>query len=202
MRIIFNLLAFAAVTLGFCGCESPSKLAGAIEGTWSGAPKTLSNQTDGIITGVDSYVFTKTAPTEGVVVVSTMLSLNEALPGDSSIIQPISLTAAAKVTAQGSWGATDDDEISLTIDPTTIEISIDPQAVVLETSLLNGEDEDVASTLKPDVVERVKKQIARIVTVKYLDLKHFDDIKIKDGRMKYEVGKEHFIMSRQGAAAN
>lgn len=65
-----------------------------------------------------------------------------------------------------------------------------------------GEDEDVASTLKPDVVERVKKQIARIVTVKYLDLKHFDDIKIKDGRMKYEVGKEHFIMSRQGAAAN
>ncbi|WP_304973634.1 hypothetical protein [uncultured Duncaniella sp.] len=131
-----------------------------------------------------------------------MLSLNEALPGDSSIIQPISLTAAAKVTAQGSWVATDDDEISLTIDPTTIEISIDPQAVVLETSLLNGEDEDVASTLKPDVVERVKKQIARIVTVKYLDLKHFDDIKIKDGRMKYEVGKEHFIMSRQGAAAN
>ena len=202
MRIIFNLLAFAAVTLGFCSCESPSKLAGAIEGTWSGAPKTLSNQTDGIITGVDSYVFTKTAPTEGVVVVSTMLSLNEALPGDSSIIQPISLTAAAKATAQGSWVATDDDEISLTIDPTTIEISIDPQAVVLETSLLNGEDEDVASTLKPDVVERVKKQIARIVTVKYLDLKHFDDIKIKDGRMKYEVGKEHFIMSRQGAAAN
>ncbi len=202
MRIIFNLLAFAAVTLGFCVCESPSKLAGAIEGTWSGAPKTLSNQTDGIITGVDSYVFTKTAPTEGVVVVSTMLSLNEALPGDSSIIQPISLTAAAKATAQGSWVATDDDEISLTIDPTTIEISIDPQAVVLETSLLNGEDEDVASTLKPDVVERVKKQIARIVTVKYLDLKHFDDIKIKDGRMKYEVGKEHFIMSRQGAAAN
>ncbi len=195
-------MAFAAVTLGFCGCESPSKLAGAIEGTWSGAPKTLSNQTDGIITGVDSYVFTKTAPTEGVVVVSTMLSLNEALPGDSSIIQPISLTAAAKATAQGSWVATDDDEISLTIDPTTIEISIDPQAVVLETSLLNGEDEDVASTLKPDVVERVKKQIARIVTVKYLDLKHFDDIKIKDGRMKYEVGKEHFIMSRQGAAAN
>ena len=90
----------------------------------------------------------------------------------------------------------------MTIDPTTIEISVDPQAVVLETSLLNGEDEDVASTLKPDVVERVKKQIARIITVKYLDLKHFDDIKIKDGRMKYEVGKEHFIMSRQGAATN
>lgn len=202
MRKIYNYLAVAAVALGLSGCESATRLAGQIEGSWSGAPQTLSNQTDGIITGVSSYIFTKTAPTEGSLEVATMVSLNEALPGDSAVVQPISLSAAAKVTAQGTWVAVDDDEITISIDPTTIEVSVDPDAVVLETSLLSGADESVTSTLKPAVAERIKKQIARIITVEYLDLKHFDDIEIKDNRMKYEIGKNHLVMSRQGSVGN
>jgi hypothetical protein len=199
MREVFYMVAAMALFVTFSGCDSPSKLAGAIEGSWSGAPETLSNTTDGIVTGVDSYLFTKTGATDGSVEIATMISLNEALPGDSSIVQPISLSAAAKATAQGMWVAVDDDEISLTIDPTTIEVSVDPDAVVLETSLLTGNDESVVSTLKPAIAERIKKQIVRVITVKYLDIKHFDDIKIKDNRMKFEIGKAHLVMSRQGS---
>lgn len=191
------ICAAAAAGLTLSSCESASRLAKELDGSWSGAPVKLSDDMSGIVTGIDNFVFTREGDRDGNIEIATMISFDETLPADSMIVQPLSVTIAGIARAQGSWVATDDDEVSVTVDPESITVEIDPQGVTLNTSLLTGADAVLPDSIAPALAQAARRRILRDVTTRYYSLSHLDDVKVKDNRLIFEIGREHYIMSRQ-----
>ncbi len=195
-KFAFALLAAGAL-IAQTSCDSASKLAEDIDGSWSSAPEMLANTPDGLITGVDNFVFSKTASTSGTLMIATMISVNRELPLDNESTEPVSLTASAKATVQGTWTAADDDEIQLVIDPASIKIEIDPEGIVAVPTLITEVDAPTTDSIPPALAAALKKEILKVITAKYVGLNQMDDVEIKDGRMKYEIENTHYIMSLQ-----
>lgn len=202
MRHFINYAIAAATACMLVSCDEEAKLASELEGSWSGAPVTISNDVDGLVTGVDTYVFTKTDAKEGTVDIATMLSISSALPEDSAIVQPYSRTVSAKAVATGTWIVTDDDEVNISIDPTSISISVDPDAVDFETSLLTGGEAPVVDSISSGETARVGALLRTQIVSHYSSLKMLDDVKIKAGKLIYEIGKTKYVMSRQIDSVN
>lgn len=202
MRYFINYAIAAATACMLVSCDEEAKLASELEGSWSGAPITISNDAAGLVTGVDTYVFTKTDSKEGTVDLATMLSMSSALPEDSAIVQPYSKTVSAKAVATGTWVVTDDDEVNISIDSNSITVSVDPDAVELETSLLTGAEAPVVDSLSSCETARVGAQLRTQIVSHYSSIKMLDDIKIKANKLIYEIGKTKFVMSRQIDSAN
>lgn len=195
-KIAFALLA-GVFMMTQTSCDSASKLAEDIDGSWSSAPEMLANTPDGLITGVDNFVFSKTASTSGTIMIATMISVNRELPVNHDSTEPVSLTASAKATVQGTWMAADDDEIKLIIDPTSIQVEIDPEGIVAVPNLITEVVAPTTDSIPPALASALKKEILKVMTAKYIGLSQMDDVEIKDGRMKYEIENTHYIMSLQ-----
>lgn len=195
-KIAFALLA-GVFMMTQTSCDSASKLAEDIDGSWSSAPEMLANTPDGLITGVDNFVFSKTASTSGTIMIATMISVNRELPVNHDSTEPVSLTASAKATVQGTWMAADDDEIKLIIDPTSIQVEIDPEGIVAVPNLITEVVAPTTDSIPPALASALKKEILKVMTAKYIGLSQMDDVEIKDGRMKYEIDNTHYIMSLQ-----
>lgn len=195
-KIAFALLA-GVFMMTQTSCDSASKLAEDIDGSWSSAPEMLANTPDGLITGVDNFVFSKTASTSGTIMIATMISVNRELPVNHDSTEPVSLTASAKATVQGTWMAADDDEIKLIIDPASIQVEIDPEGIVAVPNLITEVVAPTTDSIPPALASALKKEILKVMTAKYIGLSQMDDVEIKDGRMKYEIDNTHYIMSLQ-----
>ncbi len=51
--------------------------------------------------------------------------------------------------------------------------------------------------LNPEVRARIAEGIKQALSVRYASLRHMDDVKIKGALLKYEVGEEDFVLTRQ-----
>lgn len=196
-KMIFGIAA--ACVLGFTSCDESARLAKAIDGTWSGAPEQLMNEVGTQSTMIETIAFERDSTDKGgSVVISTMVSVNHAMPADSSLMQPVSVTAAAKSYVMGRWMAIDDDEVMLQLDPASMVVEVDPDAVVLSANVLSGETESTTEALKPQIVAAVKAKITGALQTHYFSMRHLDDVKVKDGStLKFEIGKTDYVFLRQ-----
>lgn len=199
-KILLGLLAVTA--LGLQSCDDSAKLAENLEGTWSGAPERLIDTSASSASVIDTYTFTHTPDTKGGnITITSVISVTGQIDGSQAIVQPFSLSASGTASVQGTWEAIDDDEIAISIDPKTLNVNIDPDAVVLSSSLLSGNTSAAVDSMKPALVNTIKAQVKEAVGNRYLSLKHIEDIDIKGSILKYEIGKQHYTMSRQGQVA-
>lgn len=199
-KIIYGLVAMAAI--GFQSCDDTARLIKDVTGTWSGAPEKLVDNSASSATIIDTYTFTAIPDTKGGnVTITSLISVTGQIDGAQAIVQPFSLSASGTASIQGTWTAIDDDEIALSLEPKTLDVNIDPQAVVLSSSLLSGNTSAAVDSMKPALVQTIKAQVQQAVTARYLSMKHLDDIDVKGAILKYEIGKHHYTMSRQGQVA-
>ena len=130
-------------------------------------------------------------------IVLALVSTTGQLQGSASIMQPISVSAAAKAEIVGKWQAVDDDEIHVSLDPGTLTVSVDPEGVVLTSNMLDGAAQATVSSIKPQLAESIKTQIANALQMRYASIKKIDDIDIKGNVMEYEINKSDYTASRQ-----
>lgn len=199
-KFLLGLLAVSA--LGLQSCDDSAKLAENIEGTWSGAPEHLIDTSASSASIIDTYTFTHTPDTKGGnITITSVISVTGQIDGSQAIVQPFSLSASGTASVQGTWEAIDDDEIAVAIDPKTLNVAIDPDAVVLSSSMLTGNTSAAVDSMKPALVNTIKAQVQQAVGNRYLSLKRLDDVEVKGPMLKYEIGKQHYTMSRQGQVA-
>lgn len=196
------IAAAALCALGLSSCNEASKLAKNIEGTWSGAPERLIDDPTGTATVIESTTFAVDSTGKGGdMIIVGLVSATGQMQGSTAIIQPISISAAAKAEVLGKWQAIDDDEIQVAIDARTLTVSIDPEGVVLTTNMLDGDAQANVASIKPQLAEAVKQQVTNALQMRYASIKKIDDIDIKGNVMDYEINHREYTASRQGAGS-
>lgn len=196
------IAAAALCALGLSSCNEASKLAKNIEGTWSGAPERLIDDPTGTATVIESTTFAVDSTGKGGdMIIVGLVSATGQMQGSTAIIQPISISAAAKAEVLGKWQAIDDDEIQVAIDTRTLTVSIDPEGVVLTTNMLDGDAQANVASIKPQLAEAVKQQVTNAMQMRYASIKKIDDIDIKGNVMEYEINHREYTASRQGVGS-
>lgn len=203
MRQLLCGIAAVALLAGVSSCNEKSRLADEMTGTWSSAPERLMDNAASSATIVENYTFIRNGnETGGDVTLSALISVTGSISGTDAIIQPFSLSAGAIANISGTWSAIDDDEIRLDWNDSTLTVSVDPSAVTISVNNLTGKDIPTVDSLRPQLAESIRAQIKQAVEVRFLGTRRFDDIKIKNGEMKYEVNDADRILRLQGPVSN
>ena len=176
-----SAMAASLALLSFSSCESSSKLANDLQGSWSGAPEKLIDNEVAPSSYMPVLTFVKTDATKGDVTITAAISMSDA-NGNTT------LSASGQSTISGTWTATDDDEIYLNLDPSTLNVSVDPDGVVMSsTGVLYGTPEVTTDSLKASMIPAIKTRMTSAIQHHMLNITKIDDIKIKNGIMTCEI---------------
>ncbi|MDE5829900.1 MAG: hypothetical protein K2H48_07950 [Duncaniella sp.] len=195
------ILAGAAVVLGLTmvSCDTATSLAKDLNGTWAGGVDRILG--DALNSDVFStYTFTYDAASAmagGNIVINATLAGNY---NDNVVVgetpSNVSVTVAGTSSISGTWTAIDDDEIVITLNPSTLKVSLDPAAQTLTSSaVLTAEAID---TLKPNLLSMIKDRMAYDLRIKYSSPIHMDDVKVKGGKtLEYEVNDIDYTLTSE-----
>lgn len=205
MKIRSSLVAIAVVSMAalFTSCESKTKLAKSIEGSWTATPERLADDDAVSATSVRIFDFlpdTTTPVTNGQLVMSSMVTITTAADnsGDADgIMQHYTVSASGVATVTGTWTVIDDDEVRIDVDPSSLTVKVDPQGVEVNVNAITSQTVSVPDSIKPAFAESVKAQIRRLVEKQFFDVSKIDDIEIKDEFMTMEINKRDYSLRRQ-----
>ena len=170
-------------------CDSKARLAEDIEGAWTSTPEQLQSSPGSQSTLVRVLDFRReSGGAEGTVTVKALVTVDNVVGGDNVAEAPMSVTASGVATITGQYQAEDDDDLLITLDYTTMSVSVDPQGVMLSVNpLTNGESPDV-ETLKPAAVNLATQQVTRAAQTAFSNVAKIEDIKISKNLMSCEIG--------------
>ena len=200
-------LRFAAVCLGaaailssLTSCDPEAKLARNITGTWGTTPEKLIDSDAMNATAVRMFQFTPsmTDSKSGDLHMTALVSITNAMPGDSvAIIEPYTVTASGLATISGIWAAIDDDEVSVHFDDSSLEVKVDPAAVMVSVNTLTNATTSSIDSIRPTLAASLQQQITTAVRNQVFDIKKLDDIKITKDLMSCEINKHDVTLRRQ-----
>lgn len=195
-------LSLLTIGLTLASCDSKSSLAKEMSGSWSGAPERIeSTQTAANITCTDTYDFTEeTGIAGGNVTIAGMLSVSAPMLSGGET-GGYSISAAANTTISGTWTVTDDDEVEMILDPRSLTVNIDPDALELKTDSLGAQAPQVDS-IAPGLSDQLRQLLTGVMEEHYLSQRHLDDVKVKDNVLKFELEvpkakDKKFVLTRQ-----
>lgn len=207
---ISSILTGAVLCLGAViattSCESSEKrLVGQLAGTWAGTPETVTDGQALTATVTDTYFF---APDSalisdgkfpvGPLYITAAISMNSQIVAEGESVEPLSLTASAVANVRGTWSAIDHDEISLSIDPQTLTVIVDPDQLMVTSQSLTSMPQPEIEKMRPQVAKGLEQALRTALAHRYGSMKLMDDVKIKGTLLKYESGHEDFVLTRQG----
>ncbi|MDE6491262.1 MAG: hypothetical protein K2L49_08915 [Muribaculaceae bacterium] len=181
--------------MGLTACNPEAKLAKDLEGSWTGAPEKLADDANTSATCIPVYTFVRSENESGGTVTIDAL-ISTAGNTASGAIGQVSLSASGKATVNGKWRATDDDEIFISLEPTSLQVSVDPEAVEMAFSPLSGNDQPAVDSLKPAMIPVIRTLMTTAMQRKLVELNKIDDIKIKNDIMTCEIGKRDLSFHR------
>ena len=175
-----SAMAASLALLSFSSCESSSKLANDLQGSWSGATEKLIDNEVAPSSYMPVLTFVKTDATKGDVTITAAISMSDA-NGNTT------LSASGQSTISGTWTATDDDEIYLNLDPSTLNVNVDPDGVVMSSTGVYNTPEVTTDSLKASMIPAIKTRMTSAIQHHMLNITKIDDIKIKNGIMTCEI---------------
>lgn len=194
----YFIMGLLAVACALTSCDESKKLAGQLQGTWTGAPDKLVDDHTSTSSYIPAYTFVKDNDKNGgSVTINALITASGAIDGSSAIVTPFSLSASGEAIITGTWLATDDDEIALMLDTNAIDLAVDPDAVVVSVNTLGETGQPAIDSLKPQIVDVIQRQMTQSIRNKMLTIKKIDDIKIKNGFLTCEINDHDYTFQRQ-----
>lgn len=199
--VVMTALAVMGTMLYVTSCESPSRLASKIDGTWSGTSVRFDKKTvsDGTYTPI--YEFSRIGnSTEGTVTMTAQVAVTMPINSqvDAQGSAPVSATAAAVATVSGIWHADDDDEVKVAFDPATLKVEVDPDIQFEIASIYTNFDTDSTATVSPQVIKAFRDQTSRGMNEVISATHEFDDIHFtSDSMMTAKIAKKRQTFIRQ-----
>lgn len=193
----FYYLFIGLMAVAFGSCDENARLARDIQGTWAGTPEHLNDAEAATSTIIETYTFT---PDE---VNPKAKNGNVTITGNVSAtipmaVNPISISAAASTSIQGTWTVIDDDEIALVLDFKSLQVKVDPDAVTISNDIFTDQSIPQVESLRSEVVANIAAQLRRDVEMRYMAVRQLDDVKIKGPILKFEIADTEYILTRQG----
>ena len=195
-KSIYAIMLLAAI--GLSSCDEAKRLASDIEGVWSGAPERLVDNQSATASIIPTLEFIRTdTDKSGTVTYSALINVTDPMAPSAAVTQPYSMSASATAVITGTWQAVSDDDVVITWDDKSLNVRVDPKAVVLTSNQITGTEAPVIDSIKPRLAESLQTQIAQAVEVKVLPMRKLDDVKVRKGILEFEVNHDDVVMHKQ-----
>ncbi|MCM1028734.1 MAG: hypothetical protein NC342_09395 [Pseudoflavonifractor sp.] len=194
MKKIQLLLAGAAMLVAsLSSCNEGKRLAGQLEGAWSGNAQPISASAGTIATMTDTWTFVNDGPEGmgGSLVISSMASVEcplDAAANDS--ISPSSdayaVTVAASVSINGTWDISahdPDEDVIVSIDPKSLTVSVDPTGVAVSA---NGNPVTLDS-IPQYLYSAAQAEIRKVAQQHFFPIDRLEDVEIKSDQLEFEI---------------
>lgn len=193
----FYYLFVGLVAVAFGSCDENGRLAKDIQGTWAGTPERLNDAEAATSTIIETYTFTpdEANPKAKNGNITITGNVSTTIP---MAVSPVSISAAATTSIQGTWTVVDDDEIALVLDPKTIQVKVDPDAVAVTNDIFTEQNIPQVDSLRSEVSANIAAQLRRDVETHYMSVRQLDDVKIKGPILKFEIADTEYVLTRQG----
>ncbi|MDE5608569.1 MAG: hypothetical protein K2I64_06520 [Muribaculaceae bacterium] len=201
MRHIISALCVAAGAIAFTSCNEKAKLADSLTGTWSSAPERIATADTRATTTVErtlTFLNDESSNTGGDVDATVKFSILTGTQLQAADVQPISITAEGTASVSGRWEATDDDEIVVNWNFSTLKVNVDPDAVSLDYDVVTQNDSETLMTLKPAVIKALTATISSAMPTEVFNFGKVDDIKFINNStsLKCEIGDKDYVFNR------
>lgn len=206
-KTLFTLVPLAellAVVALLYGCSNQNaRLAKEVTGFWQSTPEAFSDNSALSASIVDTYEFGQAGMTAsetltGPLTISGMVNVTTQVVSDTTGVQPTSISASARTTVSGTWTVVDDDEISISLDLTTLSVNVDPEAIAANLGAISTSTPQIDS-LRPALASSIQASIRQALTLRYGSLTHMDDVSVKGNLLKYEAGPVDYVLTRQSS---
>lgn len=183
-KIMMKVAVIAALgaATALTACDGKASLAKKIEGEWSGAPMRVDRKLADEMTMTPTFRFERQgSATAGELTmlaqVSVMMPVNA--PIDSAGTSAVSATAAGLATVRGTWCATDDDDIDLSFDMSTVDVTMDPDVEFELANIWASADVPTTRTVAEPVRRAFVKQMTDGFKATLSKLDELDDIRFQ-----------------------
>ena len=209
VSVIKTQIAVAAAVVVLC-LAACSRLAN-IEGTWNGAPVRYEQPTASGAVGSDGAVatnvstqiatnmtFVPDAQKSGAGTVEFMSNVDviNTVPFEGKLVDPFEINIGATAVCTGTYHFEDQDDVVIAIDPASIKVDIDPQAVNYSENIATRQDAAQTDSLRPALVRQYTRQLLPVMKDYYSKITRIDDIKVKDGIMSCEINDRDLTFRR------
>lgn len=191
------------------GCDSPSKLADQVSGSWTGDMQAIPVGRAGSSSIVERITFQRdSSMAGGVVIISADISSDQPVQSTNGTpVDVVSVTAAARSTVTGTWRAIDNDGIALDLDLRSINVRIDPDMVELLVNPVTGTDRPAVDSVRPEMVNYMHALIARAMHDHYLTYGRLENVAVTNNgtNLQMEIDHHNIMLHREapaGMAAN
>ena len=193
------LIAAVGALATLAGCQTASTLSKKADGDWSGTPVRFDKKTnvDGTFTPV--FRFVRQGNSNGgdfSIAADLSVTMPVNAPIDSLGTSAVSATAAGMATVRGTWYASDDDEIELTYDMSTLVINMDPEVTFELANIWTSTDTPTERTVSEAVKRAFVKQMTDAMSLTLQKLDDLDDVNIKENLMSCEFLKQKHTLNR------
>jgi hypothetical protein len=184
--VICATAAVAGMLTLMTACDTKAKLAESVQGKWTGNPEKMLDTGAASASMVRTLEFTKgAADTEGSVTMTAMITVENTMQSNDSIVTPLQITASGVATITGVYQAKDDDELTISLDATSMNVNVDPDAVKLNYNIATAAP--LVEKLKPGAAILATQQINRAAQNAFSNITEIDDIKIEGSIMRCEI---------------
>ena len=186
--VICATAAVAGMLTLMTACDTKAKLAESVQGKWTGNPEKMLDTGAASASMVRTLEFTKgAADNEGSVTMTAMITVENTMQSNDSIVTPLQITASGVATITGVYQAKDDDELTISLDATSMNVNVDPDAVKLNYNIATATSAPLVEKLKPGAAILATQQINRAAQNAFSNITEIDDIKIEGSIMRCEI---------------
>lgn len=197
IRGMLTALAILSI-FAISSCDSKQKLSKDLNGIWAGQEEKLTDTGAARASMVRMLQFTPTGTSgEGNFTMTAYITVENTMPANDSIVTPMTITASGTATITGVYQAKEDDELIINLDPSSLSIDVDPEAVQMNYNVLTTQNASELETLKPAAAVLVNQQIEKAARSVFANITEIDDIHISNAMLKCEIGHSDLTFRRQ-----
>lgn len=196
MKIKYAFAVFAMMLVAY-GCGDRLEV---LPGLWDSTPTTLGSQSQMNSTATISMEFNEVpgSSRNGDVVLRAYINMEEAtVPQYDNLVESYALSVAATARINGKYNIIDDDEVVITLDPTSLEVVVDPEAVKFRNNVITDAQKPMLDSLRPAAAAHLEAVIRPQISQEFYKYDRLDDIKIKNGSfMSCEIGDRDYTFRK------
>lgn len=195
-KIFFLTIPAALMTLSSCSSHPD------IIGTWTGNPtriNDISAACDASATMSISFNANDDNAESGDVTISAIIDANQPVESSESVIDQayeVSVAATAVITGKWTYEKDDDEDVIISLDPSTLRVNVDPHGVTFSNDILTGAQQPMLDSLSSATAEAWQKSITKAMTDEFNKLQHISDIKVNNGIMSCEISDRDFTFRK------
>lgn len=179
----FSVIATLGIIAAVSSCAQTERFAG----TWQSHPERMENVPGAAYaTSTISIDFAPSASdkTRGDVDIMAVMEVQQMVESSSSIIeQPYQTNITATATIKGLYTRDGDDDVTISLDASSLKVNVDPSGVSFSENLVTGTERPQLDSLTASAAEKWRLILTTAIRDRFNSYRKIDNIKVHHGDM-------------------